>query len=79
MPTGTASYGQLVQGIPSTEMSPDDDPWDYREQQYMIPLKHTADDRYRVNIGVVNPTGMEADYALICVRVGFQLPAGELR
>lgn len=60
----TASYGQLVEGIPTDDMSPDDDPWDFREQQYLMALKHTADNRYRVNIGVVNPTAVEASYRI---------------
>jgi hypothetical protein len=59
---GTASYGQLIEGIPTADMSPDDDPWDFRQQQYLMAVKHTADDRYRVNIGVVNPTEIEALY-----------------
>ncbi len=59
---GTESYGQIIEGIPTADMSPDDDPWDYTEQQYLFAVKHTADDRYRVNIGVVNPTSMEAEY-----------------
>lgn len=59
---GTASYGQLVEGIPTADMSLDDDPWDTRDQQYLMAVKHTADDRFRVNIGIVNPTGIEARY-----------------
>lgn len=59
---GTESYGQIIEGIPTSDMSPDDDPWDYTEQQYLFAVKHTADDRYRVNIGLVNPTSMEASY-----------------
>ena len=62
---GTASYGQLIEGIPTTDMSPDDDPWDYHVQQYLYAAKHTADGRFRVNIGVVNPTALEAEYDII--------------
>jgi hypothetical protein len=59
---GTASYGQLIEGIPTADMSPDDDPWDFRQQQYLMAVKHTADNRYRVNIGLVNPTTIAASY-----------------
>ncbi len=61
---GTASYGQLIEGIPTADMSPDDDPWDAGQQQYLMAVKHTADNRYRVNIGVVNPTAIEARYRI---------------
>jgi len=61
---GTASYGQLIEGIPTADMSPDQDPWDYREQQYVCATKHTADGRFRVNFGIVNPTGLSGLYVL---------------
>ncbi len=63
-PDGTASYGQLIEGIPSADMSPDDEPYDQRQLQHLVAMKHTADDRFRVNIGVVNPTPMAASYEL---------------
>jgi len=71
---GTASYGQLVQGIPTVDMSPDDDPWDYDEQQHVFAVKHTPDDRYRVNIGVVNPTDIEADYTIVAYGADLNCP-----
>jgi len=61
---GTASYGQLIEGIPTADMSPDDDPWDFRQQQYLMAVKHTTDNRYRVNIGLVNPTTIAASYRI---------------
>ncbi len=63
-PDGTASYGQLIEGIPTADMSPDRNPWDNREQQYIFAAKHTADDRYRVNIGIVNPTSIDSEYEI---------------
>jgi hypothetical protein len=59
---GTESYGQIIEGIPTADMTPDNDPWNSLEQQYLFAVKHTADNRYRVNIGVVNPTSIEAQY-----------------
>jgi len=61
-PDGGESYGQLVVGIPTVDMSPDDDPWDYRQHQWMYATKHTADDRFRVNVGIVNPTQVPSHY-----------------
>ena len=61
---GQASYGQLVEGIPTADMSPDSDPWDSWEHQWMFAAKHTADGRFRVNVGVVNPTAIEAEYGV---------------
>ncbi|MEN8163342.1 MAG: hypothetical protein ABFS37_04370 [Acidobacteriota bacterium] len=60
---GSASYGQVIEGIPTADMTipyPSDDYPGTREDQWMFALKHTADNRYRVNIGVVNPTAVEA-------------------
>jgi hypothetical protein len=61
-PDGTQSYGQLIEGIPAADMSPDDEPYDNRQFQHVFAMKHTADDRFRVNVGVVNPTAMTAFY-----------------
>jgi hypothetical protein len=60
---GSRSYGQVVEGIPTADSSlaindpayPGTD-----EDQWMFAMKHTADNRYRVNIGVVNPTAVES-------------------
>jgi hypothetical protein len=59
---GSQSYGQLVTGIPTRDMSGDNDPWDYRQQQWMFATKRTADNRFRVNVGIVNPTLVPAHY-----------------
>jgi hypothetical protein len=59
---GQASYGQLVEGIPTADMSP---PWQQGNAwhaQWMFAAKHTADGRFRVNVGVVNPTAIAAPY-----------------
>lgn len=61
---GRASYGQLAEGIPTADMSPDSDPWDSWEHQWMYAAKHTSDGRFRVNVGVVNPTAIEAEYVV---------------
>jgi hypothetical protein len=60
---GSESYGQLVEGIPTSDMSP---PWmaNSHEQQWIFAAKHTADDRYRVNVGVMNPTAVEGNFAV---------------
>jgi hypothetical protein len=61
---GSESYGQLIEGIPTVDMSPDNDPWDSWDHQWIFAAKHTADDRYRVNVGVVNPTAVEGDFSV---------------
>jgi hypothetical protein len=62
---GTESYGQLVEGIPTDDMSPDQstNP-DADVHQWLFAVQHTADDRFRVNIGVVNPTAVAGDYTI---------------
>ena len=57
---GRESYGQLIEGVPTDDMSPDSDPFDSDEHQWMFAAKHTSDGRFRVNVGMVNPTGIEA-------------------
>jgi len=64
-PDGRASYGQMIEGIPTADASPDSDPWDADTQQWLYAMKHTADGRYRVNIGVVNPSNVAATYSLV--------------
>ncbi len=66
-PDGTASYGQVIEGIPTSDMTlwndhPDNPGTD--EDQWMFAMKHTADNRYRVNIGVVNPTDQAAQFGV---------------
>jgi len=63
-PDGTASYGQLVEGIPTVDMSPDNDPWNSHDPQRVIAARHTADGRFRVNVGIVNPTAIASTYSL---------------
>jgi hypothetical protein len=58
-PDGSASYGQLVEGIPTSDMSVGFDTPGYPgavEAQWHFAGMHTADGRFRVNVGVVNPT-----------------------
>ncbi len=61
-PDGRSSYGQLVEGIPVWDATPDNEPWNHAEQQWIYAMKHTADDRFRVNVGIVNPTAVESTY-----------------
>jgi hypothetical protein len=61
-PDGTRSFGQIIEGIPTSDMSMSYNHPDYpstREDQWMFPVKHTADGRFRVNVGAVNPTAVE--------------------
>jgi len=64
-PEGTESYGQLVEGIPTDNMSlsvpsaPDAD-----LHQWLYAVQHTADDRFRVNIGLVNPTAVGGSFRI---------------
>lgn len=58
---GSRSYGQLIEGIPTADMTisfnapgfPSTD-----ENQWLYATKHTADGRFRVNVGAVNPTAV---------------------
>jgi len=62
-PDGRHSYGQVIQGIPTADMSPDVPTEGYsRVHQHLCAMKHTADGRFRVNIGILNPTGVAAYY-----------------
>jgi hypothetical protein len=61
---GSASYGQMIEGIPHKDMSADSEPWDPLEHQRIYAMRHTPDRRYRVNVGVVNPTEVESTYHL---------------
>jgi len=58
-PDGSRTYGQVIEGIPTADMSMSFNDPGYpgtKEHQWMFAMKHTADGRYRVNIGMVNPT-----------------------
>lgn len=64
---GTESYGQVIEGIPTSDMSMASGTPGFpgtREHQWMFAMKHTADGRYRVNIGVVNPTAVGSDFVV---------------
>jgi hypothetical protein len=58
---GLESYGQLVEGIPSADMAPAGEESDPDAKLLMVPMQHTAG-RFRVNLGVVNPTTVASDY-----------------
>lgn len=61
---GSASFGQLIEGIPTADMTIPYSSPDFpstREDQWIFAMNHTSDDRFRVNIGVVNPTGVTAE------------------
>jgi hypothetical protein len=58
---GSASYGQLLEGIPTADMSMGYHTPGYpgtREDQWMFAGKHTANGRFRVNVGIINPTAV---------------------
>jgi hypothetical protein len=60
-PDGSRSYGQVIEGIPTADMSMAFNEPGYpgtQEDQWMFAMKHTANGRYRVNIGMVNPTAV---------------------
>ncbi len=62
---GSRSFGQLVEGIPTADMSIGSDSPDYPgsdEDQRMHASKHTSDGRFRVNVGVVNPTAVPTGF-----------------
>jgi hypothetical protein len=61
---GSRSFGQLIEGIPTAHASPDATPWESMDHQWMFAMKHTADGRFRVNIGIVNPSDVASDYWL---------------
>ncbi len=65
---GRKTYGQLVEGIPTSDMSLSYATSGYpgtQEDQWMFALKHTADNRYRVNIGLVNPTAVASEFNIV--------------
>ncbi len=62
---GSASFGQAIEGIPTADMSPDQPTQPNADvHQWLYAVRHTADDRFRVNIGVVNPTAVEGSYII---------------
>lgn len=77
---GTESYGQLVEGIPTADMSPDQPSnGDADVHQWLFAMKHTADERFRVNIGVVNPTAVEGEFDIqVYDETGSHPPGGSI-
>jgi len=75
---GTASYGQLIEGVPTADMSPDQPSnSDADVHQWLYAVRHTANGRFRVNIGVVNPTAVPGDYVIrVFDATGNNLPEG---
>jgi hypothetical protein len=56
---GSESYGQIIEGVPTADMSNAYTSPDYvstDEDQWIYAIRHTSDGRYRVNVGAVNPT-----------------------
>lgn len=76
---GSASYGQVIEGIPTVDMSiPVADP-NYENSwgdQWMFAMKHTADGRYRVNIGMVNPTAVPTTFDVAIFDETTDVPPG---
>jgi hypothetical protein len=75
-PDGSRSYGQIIEGIPTADMSLDRGQTASREQQWMFAMKHTADGRYRVNIGMVNPTPVATLFLVSIFDATFNSPPG---
>jgi len=62
---GSRSFGQLIEGIPSSDMSMSFTDAGYPgtgEDQWAFAVKHTSDGRFRVNVGIVNPTSKEGRF-----------------
>lgn len=77
---GTESYGQLVEGIPTADMSPDQPSNPNSDvHQWLFAAQHTADDRFRVNIGVVNPTAVAGEFVIkVFDNTGNNPPGGSI-
>jgi hypothetical protein len=76
---GSESYGQIIEGIPTSDMSIGYQSAEYTgtdEDQWIFAAKHTSDNRFRVNIGVVNPTPV-ATHMHISVFDGGSLASGD--
>jgi hypothetical protein len=74
---GTESYGQLVEGIPTDDMSPNTVATTVADHsQWIYAARHTADDRFRVNIGAVNPTAVEGAFRVEVFTSAGELPPG---
>ena len=79
-PDGAESYGQLIEGIPTGDMTlPIGDPGrtSTKEDQWMFAAKHTSDGRFRVNVGAVNPTGVESGFYIQIFDETGNSPPGE--
>jgi len=78
-PDGSRTYGQVIEGIPTADMSLSyNDPGfpGTQEDQWMFAMKHTADGRYRVNIGMVNPTPVATTFWVSIFDGTFNHPPG---
>jgi len=78
-PDGSKTYGQVIEGIPTADMSMSyNDPGfpGTQEDQWMFAIKHTADGRYRVNIGLVNPTPVATRFWVSIFDETFNHPPG---
>jgi len=76
---GSQSYGQIIEGIPTADMSMAYGTPGFpgtKEDQWMFAMKHTADGRYRVNIGMVNPTPVTTRFGLTVFDGTGNSPAG---
>jgi hypothetical protein len=64
-PDGSETYGQVIEGVPTADRSMAYNEPGYpgtEEDQWMFAMKHTANGRYRVNIGMVNPTAVATSF-----------------
>ena len=78
-PDGSETYGQVIEGVPTADMSMAYNEPGFpgtREDQWMFAMKHTADGRYRVNIGMVNPTPVATTFWVSIFDETFNHPPG---
>ena len=78
-PDGSETYGQVIEGIPTADMSMAFNEPGFpgtQEDQWMFAMKHTADGRYRVNIGMVNPTPVATRFWVSIFDGTFNYPPG---
>ena len=76
---GSRTYGQVIEGVPTADMSMSFNEPGYpgtQEDQWMFAMKHTADSRYRVNIGMVNPTAVATRFYISIFDATFNDPPG---
>jgi len=76
---GSRSYGQLIEGIPTADMSIGSETPGYPgtdELQWVYATKHTSDGRFRVNVGAVNPTAVPTTVYVSVLDSGSWPPGG---